>query len=252
MAYMWKLAIGVIFVMVCIQAQTFQNVLLPQARHINGVVIDAGGKPVVDARIDHTDDRRQAHQTDSVGRFEVDTRAPVLVVRKAGFQSELVRTQGATESRITLQRLTESRRFPTCSNTGQYDGIDGWGASFQFLRNSGVKASRQSSDIDYGARNYYVETKEGPKGIRHGSGPMWSFGTPLDQDVWRSVKYEEATYDAGDVMIIDARGQLSNGNRWRNLSKFGESASYFNLDEATAKVLDQFLDGACLKSAPRR
>ena len=164
----------------------------------------------------------------------------------------MVRTKDTTESRITLQKLSENQLLPTCSNTGRYDGIDGWGASFQFPRTSGVKASRQGQDIDYGARNYYVETKQGPKGIRHGSGPLWSFGTPLDQDVWRSVKYEEATYDVAGLMIIDARGQLPNGNRWRNLGKFGESASYSNIDEATAKILDQFLDGACLKSTPLR
>ena len=164
----------------------------------------------------------------------------------------MVRTKDTTESRITLQKLSENQLLPTCSNTGRYDGIDGWGASFQFPRISGVKASRKGRDIDYGARNYYVETKQGPKGIRHGSGPLWSFGTPLDQDVWRSVKYEEVTYDVGGLMIIDARGQLQDGNRWRSLVKFGESASYSNIDEATAKILDQFLDGACLKSTPLR
>jgi hypothetical protein len=99
MAYMWKLIIGVILVMVCIQAETFQDLLLPQVRHITGVVIDAGGEPVSHARIDHTNDRRQEHQTDSQGRFEVDTRAPILVVRQAGFRSELVRTKDTTESR---------------------------------------------------------------------------------------------------------------------------------------------------------
>jgi len=250
--YMWKVVIGVILVMVCIQAQTFQDLLLPQARHITGIVVDPEGKPVVEARIDHTNDRLQAHQTDSEGRFEVDTRAPILVVRKAGFRSELVRMQDATESRVTLQKLNENRLFPTCSNTGQYDGIDGWGAGFQFPRTSGVKASRQGRDIDYGARNYYVATKQGPKGIMHGSGPLWSFGTPSDLDVWRSVKYEEVTYDVGGLTIIDARGQLPNGSRWRNLGKFGESASYSDMDEATARILDRFLDGACLKSRPRR
>jgi hypothetical protein len=66
------------------------------------------------------------------------------------------------------------------------------------------------------------------------------------------VKYEEVTYDVGGLMIIDARGQLQDGNRWRSLVKFGESASYSNIDEATAKILDQFLDGACLKSTPLR
>ena len=56
-------------------------------------------------------------------------------------------------------------------------------------------------------------------------------------------------FDVGGLTIIDARGQLANGNRWRTLSKFGESASYYDMDEATAKILDQFLDSVCLKIA---
>jgi hypothetical protein len=247
---MWKIVVTVILLTVCIEARTFQD-LLPQAKHITGVVIDPDGKPVVGARIDHTNQRSQAYQTDSEGRFELETTAPILVVRKAGFRSELVRTQDTTEARVTLQKLSGNRLFPTCSNTGQYDGIQGWGASFEFPTISDVKASPQGQDIDYGARSYYVETKAGPKGIMHGSGPTWSFGTPLDRDVWRSAKYEEVSYDAGGLTIIDARGQLPNGTRWRYLGKFGESASYSGVDDATAKILDQFLDGACLKSTPR-
>jgi hypothetical protein len=38
------------------------------------------------------------------------------------------------------------------------------------------------------------------------------------------VEYEEVTYDAGGLTIVDARGQLLNGNRWRRLGMFGESA----------------------------
>ena len=236
----------------CMQAQTVQDVLLPESRHIAGMVFDPEGKPVVEARIDHSGDSRKNHQTDSKGRFELDTRAPIFIVRKAGFRSELVRTQNATEVRVTLQKLSKGRAFPICSSTGRYEGIEGWGASLQFSRVSGVKASRQSRDIDYGARSYYTETKQGPKGIMHGSGPLWSWGVPLDGDVWRSVAYEESAFDAGGMMIIDARGKMANGNQWRYLGKFGESASYSEVDETTARVLDQFLDGACLKSSKQR
>jgi len=55
------------------------------------------------------------------------------------------------------------------------------------------------------------------------------FRHAIGQDVWRSLKYEEASYDVDGLVIIDARGQLSNGNRWRYLGKFVESASYSNM-----------------------
>jgi hypothetical protein len=239
------------FVAASVPAQLFQDLLLPTARHIEGMVVDAKGQPIAGVQLDHQNDRLQA-QTDSNGRFTLDTRAPVVLLRKAGFRSELVRTQDSAEVRITLQKVTGIRTFPTCSGTGLFGGIHGWGGSFQFRRVWGVRASGQVSDADYGARYYYVDTKQGRKGIRHGSGPLWSFGTPSDLDVWRSDRYEEAAFDVGGLRIIDARGRLRNGNRWRYLGKFGESASYSDIDEATAKILDKFLDGACLKSRPRR
>jgi hypothetical protein len=115
-----------------------------------------------------------------------------------------------------------------------------------------VKVSKQGHDIDYGARNYYIETASGPKGIGHGSGGWWTLGHPLDSDVWASVKYDEITYIAGRQTIVDTRGQLPNGHRWRYLGKLAESAAYSDVDDATAKVLDQFLDGACIQSVPGR
>ena len=235
------------------QVQAFRDLLLPESQHLAGVVVDQEGNPVANAQIDHSNDRLKLHETDSQGRFTLDTKAPIVVVRKAGFRSELVRTQAPTELRITLQKLDGSRTFPICPSTGRFERIEGWGSSFQFPRVSGVKASQQVSDIDYGARSYYVDTKEGAQGIRHGSGSNWSYGTPSDLDVWRSTTYEETTFDLGhSTIVIDARGRFPSGKQWRYLGKFGESASYSDVDEQAAKTLDQFLDGACLKSSPSR
>jgi hypothetical protein len=213
--------------------------------------VDSDGKPIAEARIDHTADRGNLHQTDAAGRFDLYTTAPSIVIRKAGFRSEFVLTKDAMQARITLQRVG-TRTFPSCPNNGSYEGIDGWGAVFQFPKQSGIRVSGQARDIDYGARSYYIKTATGPKGITHGSGPMWAIGVPEDDSVWRSVQYEEAAYDFDGFAVLDARGQSPNGNRWRYLGKFGESASYDDVDETTAKALDRFLDGACLKPASRR
>jgi hypothetical protein len=230
-----------------LSAQAYADLLLPNFRHIEGLVVDPEGNPIVEAGIDHSGDTRRAHLTDSEGKFQLDTRAPALVVRKAGFRSELLRAQGAGSIRVTLQRLNRGAALPSCSKKERYVGIDGWGSSFQFPIIPGVKAAKQGHDIDYGARNYYLETKSGPRGIKHGSGPMWGFGTPMDREVWRSVTYEETSYESARIAIIDARGKLPNGNWWRSLGQFGESAAYYDVDENSAHILDQMLDGACLK-----
>jgi len=141
------------------------------------------------------------------------------------------------------------RNFPECSTGRGYFGIDGRDARFLFPRIAGLKATSQDRDIDYGVRFYYLQTDHGRQGIQHGAGPLWSFGRPLDSDVGKSVKYEETVYDAGGQTITDARGEFSNGKYWRSLGKFGESAGYADADEATAKLLDKVLDGACIKAA---
>jgi hypothetical protein len=96
----------------------------------------------------------------------------------------------------------------------------------------GVKVSKQIHDVDSGERDHGVETSEGPRVIKHGSGPTWSSGLPEDFDVWRSVKYDEVVYAIGAFAIIDARGQLANEKWWRYLGKGGESAFYGDLDES--------------------
>jgi len=231
-------------------AQPRQQLLVGE-RHIAGIVVDPDGTPVVGASIDHNNNRQRTYQTDSQGRFELDTQAPSVVVRKLGFRSELVRIGDARELRVTLQKPDGSRFVSTCSQGGAYNGIEGWGALFQFRKNNRVSAGEQGRDADYASRNYTIDTKLGPRGVRHGAGPMWSFGIPQDRDVWLAVKYDEIVYEVSSMQILDARGQSVDGSRWRYLGRFGESASYSDVDEATAKILDNYMDGACLKSTDR-
>lgn len=120
------------------------------------------------------------------------------------------------------------------------------GGLLRFPRVAGVKASRQGRDIDYTSRAYFVKTKAGPQSILHGQGSTWTLGAPADRIVWSSVEYEETLYDRKGTFFLDARGKFPNGLRWRYLGTIGESATYDNANEASARVLDQVLDGACV------
>jgi hypothetical protein len=216
-----------------------------------GFVVDAEGKPVVGAVIDHTGDIHKAYVTNSEGKFVLDTRAPAIVVRLEGYKSKRVATQASTTVKITLQRLPERRQIPICSPKGDYYRIEESSALLLFPVPPGVEAAVQGADADYASRGYYLHTDQGYKWISHGSGPFYTFGLPLDDDVWLSVEYEEVTYGAGGETIVDARGKYPNGNRWRYLGRSGESASYSNIDETTARTFDKFLDGVCLAAGSR-
>ena len=224
-------------------AQAYRDLLLPQALSISGTVSDVDGKPIGEARIEHSGNLREAIKTDSTGRFALQTRAPALVIRKAGYRSQWIRTADISEVAITLQPANSAQQIRACSRTEPCETINGWGARFCFPRVPGVKAGRQGKDIDYGIRGYSTRKA----GIMHGSGPLWSFGLPYDPDVWQSVDYQEEIFGTDPLITIDARGRTVDGKFWRSLGKFGESASYRNASEADARLLDRVLDGVCIR-----
>lgn len=109
-----------------------------------------------------------------------------------------------------------------------------------------IQVSKQANDADYGIRSYYIETSQGKKGIRHGGGPTWGSGQPLDEDVWKSVTFEEQVFKVDGFRVLASRGEWAGGARWRAIGKLGETATYGNIDQEAAKTLDSFMDGACI------
>lgn len=238
-------------------SQSRKALLLPHPQHLAGVVVDEDGKPIAKAEIGHSNDPKNDHETNQDGHFELTSTAPVIVIRKPGYRSQRVSMQDVKVLQVTLRRLPAGGKFPSCASTGRYLGIPAfslsgaadrapWGKGFQFPKSPDIRATHGSMDVDYYSRRYFAKTKAASGGIWHGSGPMWGGSTPSDEDVWQSAQYEEAVYSFGDLVIVDARGQLPSGKRWRNLGRMGESASYSDADTQTAEILDRFMDRACL------
>lgn len=227
-----------------------QNLHL-KPRTFSGTVRSRDGSPVANASIHHTGNRRSVDRTHEYGRFAFVTDAPAVVVRKAGFQSVFLRLPEAGAELAVIAEQDSGRMFPVCVQ-GKPWGLADFMAEFRFPRIRGVKATKQSNDVDYGARSYFVTTSSGRYGIQHGGGPMWGGMIPLDDYVWKSTAYQETTYLVDDRTVIDARGVLTDGRHWRQLGHSGESARYEVADESVARTLDRVLDGACLKPAVAR
>ena len=191
---MGKILMAIVFVIACGTAQSWRDLELPEPRHIEGTVSDPLGAPIAGAFIDYAGPP-YSRQTDQAGGFDIQTKSPVFVIRKEGFQSELVRTLDATVVRSTLRRLDQNEGFPACSGTGK-DRINGREAGLRFPRVANVRVGRRANDVDFVAQGYYVKTKRGWKGIVHGRGPTWSWGIPSDADVWQSVEFREIAYDS--------------------------------------------------------
>jgi hypothetical protein len=230
--------------------QAYRERLLHDTVTISGVVVDESGVPLADAQIGHTGTQPSpggSAKTDVQGRFSIATRGPLMVIRKPGYTSASLRTRDiASNSQRRLVLRSIERTLPFCRPTERYESLGGWGAWFRFTPRRGIRAREQRQDIDYGIRVYLLESRKGGVGIAHGSGPMWSAGVPLDEEVWKSVAFEEESFEVEGLTILDSRGKWEDGTRWRTLRKFGETVSYFKVDEESARALDQFLDGVCI------
>jgi hypothetical protein len=217
-----------------------ERLLLPDVQQVSGFVVDPGGVPIPDAWVYHLEGRASA-KIDAQGRLDLTTRVPRVVIRKPGYESYILDTQRAKEVKLILRPI--SRNLPMCSRPDSCHSLNG---SFCFPKVKGVKAHAPISDIDYVAESFTV----GKKGIQHGSGFLWSFGSPFDEDVWAATNYREDSYTrmglGGLVGIVDARGESPGGTYWRYLGHFSESASYSDVDQVTAALLDKVLDGVCL------
>jgi len=240
-----KVVLGLLSVALLASAQRLtwyeRMILLPETHSVSGRVVDPAGDPIAGAHIDHSDVHEQEQLfTDELGRFHVETRAHALVVRKHGFDGQLIRTSSTAPLRIVLQHASP---LPTCKTACV--GLKSHQSVFCLPSIPGFKTSEQGSMGDSVMREFMVPTSDGLREVLFGSGPTWSLGIPYTGDVWESAEYSERDYTLGDLDVIDARGKTTGGKLWRYVGTFGESASYYEVDAHDAALPDRFLDGVC-------
>jgi hypothetical protein len=242
-----KISVGLVGAALLLHSQRLtwyeRLILLPKEQTVAGIVVDADGNPVAGAHIDHSDVREQESLfTDDQGRFKVRTRAPAVVIRKLGFDGALIKTGPVGPLRVVLRTATGS--MPACHD--KCVGLANAKSIFCFAPVAGVEVHGQGRMGESTSRAFLIATRDGPREILLGSGPMWSLGIPYTGDVWESTEYAERSFAIGESEIIDARGKTVDGKIWRYLGRFGESASYYEVDARDAAVADRFLDGACI------
>jgi hypothetical protein len=222
----------------------YEKLLLLQApQTVSGVVLDDSGHPVAGAHIDHSDvPAREQLFSDDRGRIQLRTRAPALIVRKLGYDGQLLRPGNAESIRVILHRAT--RRLPNCA--AHCRTLETSAGAFCLPPVADVQAGDQGRYEDTFVRAFTLPHGSSTAEMLHGAGPHWSLGIPYTGDVWESSDYAEHTFAASGSDIIDARGIAPGGKRWHYLGRYGESVSYYEADAVTAAVFDRILDGVCL------
>jgi hypothetical protein len=224
-------------------------VLLREPQPVSGIVVDSAGNPIAGAHVDHTDVKAQEQLfTDEQGRFRFLTGAPAIVVRKLGFNGQRIRLDSSASFKIVLSPATKT--MPTCKL--KCEALSSSGSAICLPRAPGIQVSEQGTYDETVTQMFRLQTRDGQRELLHGSGPMWSLGVPFTGDVWESIEYQESAYlvGTGDSDVVDARGKTPDGKLWRYLGRFGESASYYEVDDAGAALLDRVLDGACIATSP--
>lgn len=243
-----KALIGLLFSALLLYAQKLtwyeRLVLLEKPKSVSGVVVDPSGNPISGAHIDHTDVKDQEDLfTDDQGRFRFQTGAPAIVVRKLGFDGQRVRLQSNTPVRVVLRPATKV--LPKC--TAKCPTLKNADSVFCLPKIPGVEATEPGWYADTVTQVYRVSTQDGQRELLHGAGPTWTLGIPYTGDVWEAPEYSEEEYRLGDSDVVDARGKSPGGKLWRYLGRFGESASYYEVDPGGAALLDKVLDGVCAR-----
>ncbi len=194
------------------------------AQTVSGIVVDEKGAPLSGVRV------KLNKVTDADGRFEDVT--PPIVLRKPEYVSKFVGPDAEGELRVVLDTAPQ-KWIPVCQKKCASPG------RFCFAFTRGV-----SKSSGHGIDALYDEYSRGRGTLVHGSGSSWSFGTPSDLDISKSVEYSEVSFNDGH--ILDERGKTRAGKYRRFIDSVGESAGYRDTDEVTSRIFDKVLDSVCL------
>lgn len=218
--------------------------LLPHPVHISGTVVDPVGNPIQGAWFAHANQRDRKAESDSNGLFTFETNAPYIVIEKAGYYSQRIQSTGFHESQIKLQPFAD--QFPQCGDTASLIAVNDRVTEGLFFRKTlGIDADKPHQGIDTVTRKFNISASGKKYEVLLGVGPMWAGLLPSDELVWKSTKFEEVAYENEVGEIVDARGTLPDGNKWRNLGAIETSASYEDVPPAVAAIFDKLLDSAC-------
>jgi len=135
------------------------------AATLSGTVTDPSGKPIENARVDHTGGLFAVAnvppspgevRTDKDGHFQASPSHRAVMVRKAGYESQRILIDGDAVVNVTLRPM----KAATLCKVSPAPKVQ----------------SKPANDIDYTATWFLIKTKNGPKGIISGHGGSYSFG----------------------------------------------------------------------------
>ena len=141
-------------------------------------------------------------------------------------------------------RAQEQYIVPTCAEP--HDSKKFVGGRYRLLVPKGAIV-RRGKDIDYSDYNLGYVVQKKTYWLYGIFGPMATSGNVPNDWLAASTGVTRRTWKRGDFGGVDAKGNLSNGNRWRYFGQIGESVEYHDVPAEAAAFFDRIIDGVCYR-----
>lgn len=254
-----QLGLGVLFGTMLIQAQPqsqtrqplttdelFEQVALPEPVPVEVRVWNEAGNPISSARIEYiTPTATDFRETDFQGRAIFATRSPQFLIRAEGYRTTLLKNSAPEGMTVTLVAAGDAA-LSRCDSTGDLLGLNYMHSTLWWPRVEGVTVEEKNYDIDNVTQRFWVETESG-RHLMWASSSVYGWGmSPRGPDIWSAAAFSENVMTVeNDLPVVDSRGRLSNGLRWRIQSNGLETIQYHDVDPDVAETFDRMLDGVC-------
>ena len=246
----WLLAVALL----CAPATLAQN-----DSAFDGVVTTESGQPIAEVSVTGSRSKIFPFKSESTttkedGSFHLDHPGSVVHFFHGDYEPRSLLV-GARETsvRIMLARPSDDLVMPDCAKPPPDQRRIGWGSSgLQFsVPRRGVKISGGKPDVDYNV--YVVRLKDSGSHLELWFGPYAMNLDPDDAQLVNSSRFSQrrVVHADGGFEGVDSRGQLRDGQLWRQTSVVAEGAKYQVARQQDAEVFDQIINSLCWVPYPK-
>jgi hypothetical protein len=208
-------------------------------------VRDEAGRPIEEAQLQFSGSRLFEERTDTTGAIVITAKDSFALVRKPGFFSARV-ALNQPEVDVTLRRSDRVLKQcppPTfCGSTT---------LCFPPFDKIVLRGRIPDTDHTMGVLGLASDRSRNAPQLTHGLGPNWSSGLPPLRDVELSTMFVEESFPLNEaIWVVDSRGTLGNGTRWRQIGIYGETVGFRTDNQKAAGEFDKYLDTLCLRPSP--
>jgi hypothetical protein len=220
---------------------------------INGTVTTKSDQPIAGAHVVGSQSKtccpfkRENAKTSNDGAFHLEHPGVVLHFSKEGFEPQtLIVTPEVVHLHIALLPSNHDLAAPPCGP--RLRGTKQIGSVLRFnIPKRGTTLSGGKTDVDYVV--WTVKPRNSNSELQFWFGPYAISTFADDEDFLNSTAFSERDiiYPGVGTLGLDSRGELKNGEKWRQTVVAGEGGARYKAKTAEdALLFDKIIDSICM------